>query len=153
MARVIRGAAHVVRANASHDHVQRALITGMADLAKERARLRESAAREIGTLALEVASRVVGEQVAVDAALLERIVARALSRARADSAVRVMLHPDDRALIEARTGEASPDIVLVDDPTQARGGCLVRGALVTVEARVATGIAALARAMGVEHPT
>lgn len=152
MARVIRGGARVVRASAGGGHQTRELIAGLAELSAARARLREGASSEIGTLALDVASRVIGERVAVDTALLERIVLRALQRARADSAVRVLLHPADRALLAPRFGD-HPDIVLVDDPTQARGGCLVRGALVTVDARVETAIAAIAQALGVERPT
>lgn len=152
MARVIRGGARVIRSRASSGSQERELLVGMAELAKERARLREGAAAEIGTLALDVATRIVGERVTMDAALLERIVVRALARARADSAVRVHLHPEDRAALEARFRDL-PEITLVDDASQARGGCIVRGALVTVDARVETAVAAIAQALGVERPT
>lgn len=154
MARVIRGAARVVRRAALDSAVERELVGGLAELARERARLREGASREIGSLALEVATRLVGEQVCADPALLERIVHRALARARADSAVRVSLHPDDRKALEARLAGRLPDeIVLEDDPAMARGGCHVRGGLVTVDARIETALAVIARAMGIDGPT
>ncbi len=152
MARVIRGAARVVsaqmRASAPSALAEAAIL-----LARERAQLRESAAREIGTLALDVARQLVGEAVAHDPALLERIVARTLERARHDSAVTVVLHPDDRRALVARLGAMPPGITLEDDASQARGGCWVRGTLVTVDARLETTLASLARAMGVDPPT
>ena len=154
MARVIRGGARVVRARMGGDTAERELVRAMSELARERAQLREATSREIGTLALEVAARLVGEQVAADPALLERIVLRALARARGDSAVQVLLHPDDRQALEARfAGRLPPEIVLLDDAAQSRGGCLVRGTRVTVDARVESAIAAIAQAMGVERPT
>jgi flagellar assembly protein FliH len=154
MARVIRGAARVARAEHGHRSSERALVTGLAELARERHALHEGASREIGALALEVASRIVGERVETDPALLERLVMRALARARADAAVRVLLHPADRAaLAERLAGRLPPEIVLVDDDTQSRGGCLVRGTLVTVDARLETALAAIAQAMGVDRPT
>jgi len=154
MAHVIRGGARVVRSARATSAAERDLVAGLAELARDRAQLREGAAKEIGTLALEVASRVVGERISVDSALLERIVLRALERARADSAVRVLLHPDDHAALATRLGaRLPPEIVLVDDATQSRGGCLVRGALVTVDARLETAIAAIAQALGIDRPT
>lgn len=154
MARVIRGGARVLRAGRSGAAAERELVRGLVELSRERTRVREGASREIGSLALEVASRLVGERVATDAALLERIVLRALARARADSAVRVLLHPDDRVLLAGRLGDRlPPEIELVDDATQVRGGCLVRGTLVTVDARIESTLAAIAQAMGVERPT
>lgn len=153
MARVIRGAARVIRPSGAGAS-ERATLTLMRDLARERAQLREGANKEIATLALDVASRLVGERVIADGALLERIVLRALERARADSAVRVMLHPSDRAVLEERIGARLPaEIVLVDDASQSRGGCLVRGTFVTVDARLETTLATLAAALGVERPT
>lgn len=152
MARVIRGGARVIRA-AGRDDATRATLAAMVELSRERSRLRDEATKEIGTLALEVAARVVGEQVAIDPALLDRIVLRALTRARHDTSVRLVLHPDDRALVEARLGDRlPPEVTLVDDPAQTRGGCLVRGTLLTVDARIETALAAIARAMEIEAP-
>ncbi|MFO0683069.1 MAG: FliH/SctL family protein [Sandaracinus sp.] len=152
MARVIRGAARVVsaaaRASAPHEVAEAAIA-----LARERAQLRESATREIGTLALDVARQLVGEAVALDPALLERIVARALSRARHDTAVTVTLHPEDRRALLARIGTPPAGVLLEDDASQSRGGCWVRGTLVSVDARLETTLGTLARAMGVDPPT
>jgi flagellar assembly protein FliH len=153
VARVIRGGARIVRPATPRYDGERAVIVGLAEIARERARLREAAAQEIGTLALEVAARVIGERVAIEPALVERIVARALARAKTESSVRVTLHPDDRRALEARLGTLPAEIVLDDDPTQARGGCVVRGAVVTIDARIESAIAAIAHAMGVDAPT
>ena len=150
---MIRGGARVLRRAGASSGAERDLLVGLTELARERARLRESASKEIGALALDVAARVIGERVAIDPELLERIVGRALARARVDSAVRVTLHPDDRASLERRLGALPPEIVLEDDGAQARGGCIVRGTLVTVDARVETALAAIAHAMGVDAPT
>jgi flagellar assembly protein FliH len=155
MARVIRGGARVVRVGAARGELERAWAERLVDLARERARLRDAGAEQVATLALEVAMHVIGEQVAVDPALLARIVGRALAKARAESSVRVTLHPDDRAALEHHLGERGlpPEVVLEDDASQARGGCVVRGPLVTVDARVETALATIAHAMGIDRPT
>jgi flagellar biosynthesis/type III secretory pathway protein FliH len=154
VARVIRGAARVVRASSAARASERDLALGLVELARERHALRETSAREIGTLALEVAARIVGERVETDPALLERMVLRAIERARADTAVRVLLHPADRLALDARlAARLPPEITLVDDETQARGGCLVRGTLVTVDARLESVLGAIAQAMGIDRPT
>lgn len=152
MARVIRGAARVISATARANAAREVAEASLA-LARERAQLRESATREIGTLALDVARQVVGEAVTLDPALLERIVARTLARAHHDTAVTVLLHPDDRSALLARLGPLPAGIVFADDPSQSRGGCWVRGALVSIDARLETTLAALAHAMGVDPPT
>lgn len=160
MARVIRrGGArvlHVPPLSPGGGERERAeILVAMRAIESERRALRESAAAEIGALALEVAGRVVGERVAADPALLERLVLRALARARHESAVTVQLHPADRASLEAvlaPRGGVPAGIALMDAPDQARGGCVVRGASVTIDARVETALAAIAQAMGVDAP-
>ncbi len=124
-------------------------------LTAQAAELREGASREIGTLALEVAARIVQETVAADPALLERIVFRALSRARDESRVDLFLHPDDRAALTERLASSGglPDTIrLVDAPAQARGGCVVSSDRIRIDARVESALEAIARAMGVDIP-
>lgn len=120
------------------------------------AALEESASREVAKLALDVAARIVHEAVAIDAALLERIVLRALARARSESRVEVRLHPADRAELvrhlEPRGG-LPETIQLVDAPDQARGGCVVTSGRITIDARIESALAAIERAMGVDAPS
>jgi flagellar biosynthesis/type III secretory pathway protein FliH len=69
--------------------------------------------------------------------------------------VTVQLHPLDRAALEATLaprGGVPDGVTLLDAPDQARGGCVVRGAQVTIDARVETALAAIAQAMGVDAP-
>jgi flagellar biosynthesis/type III secretory pathway protein FliH len=127
----------------------------MIELASQASELRESASRDVASLALEIAGRVVHEAVCLDASLLERIVLRTLARAREESRVEVQLHPEDRAALTLRfAGHGGlPDTVrLVDAADQARGGCVVSSERIRIDARVESAIAAIARAMGVDAP-
>ncbi len=124
-------------------------------LEAQAAELRESASREIATLALEVAGRVVHEAVALDPALLERIVLRALARARDEHRVELVLHPEDHALLAQQLSSKGglPDSIrVVEAPDQLRGGCVVASERIRIDARVESALLAIARAMGVDAP-
>lgn len=125
------------------------------ELRAQASELRESASREVATLALEVAARLVHEAVVLDPSLLERIVARALARAKDESRVELRLHPEDRELLVrslAASGGLPESIRVVDAPDQLRGGCVVSSDRIRIDARIESAIAAIARAMGVDAP-
>ena len=131
------------------------VLSAMVSLAEQTNALRDGASREVATLALEIAARIVHEAVAIDGALLERIVQRALVRAKDESRVRLRLHPEDREALIARfadRGGLPAAIQIVDAEGQLRGGCVVSSERISIDARVESAIEAIARAMGVDGP-
>ena len=130
-------------------------VARMLELSAEATEIRESASREVASLALEVASRVVHEAVSVDPALLERIVLSVLSRARSEARVTLTLHPEDEATLVERLaprGGLPASIRIERAPDQLRGGCIVASERIRIDARVESAILAIARAMGVDPP-
>lgn len=114
----------------------------------------EQAEREVRTLALAAAQRIVGEAVALEPARMAVVVRDAMARARRARAIEVRAHPDDVPAIEAAGLSLVPAGAsrVVPDETIARGGCVVRSELGTVDARVEVRLEAMARALGCEPP-
>lgn len=113
----------------------------------------EAARAEVARAALVAAERIVGAALALDPALVGGVVAEALARARRARRVVVRVHPEDlpvaeslRARIAARAG-AAEGFALAPDPSVGRGGCVVESELGRVDARVATKLEALERAL------
>ena len=97
------------------------------------------AERETRALALGVASRIVGEAIALEPARIDALVRAALARTRRATTVDVRVHPED-----ARALDLGPGVRVVTDPTLRRGGCVVSSELGTVDARVEVQLDALA---------
>lgn len=113
----------------------------------------DGAAEAALPLAVRMAERIVGAAIAVEPAHLVRIAQAALatSRARAGRVV-LRVHPEDRRKLEesrpALTAAlAAIDLAFVDDERVGRSGCIVETPSGRVDARLATQLAALERAL------
>jgi flagellar biosynthesis/type III secretory pathway protein FliH len=115
--------------------------------------MRDAAARDVVEFALEVARKVVLRTIAQDPGLVRDQVVEALRGLARRRAVEVRIHPADRAFVEeivprlASAVEGCEHVQLVEDEAVQRGGCLVRGGAGQVDARVATQLDAIARAI------
>lgn len=87
-------------------------------------------------VALAAASRVVRERIDAEDPVAVRALREALDALPASAEVRVRLHPDDAEPIgrETESEVARGRIVLVPDPSVARGGCVVESDVGTVDA-------------------
>lgn len=127
-------------------------------IAKARARVLDEAEAAAVDAAILIAQKLVGEGFAADRTRVANLVAPLLARVRHAERVVVRLHPEDRtALYEGeqhdegaawlrRLGVAG-EVDLVEDPTLARGGCVVQSQFGTLDARVETRLAVFARAL------
>lgn len=105
-------------------------------------------------LATRMAEKIVGRALALEPSVVADIAAQALAAARARAGtVTLRIHPDDRAAIEtarpgfvARLGTAV-ELRVVDDPSMVPGGCVVDTPAGRLDARLATQLAALERAV------
>lgn len=94
-------------------------------------------ASELVELALIVARELVGAEIGRDPAPLVQLIERCLDDVVGESAITIKLHPADRAaLLAARPDLLRPDLRVMEDPTLARGGCLVESARRMVDARL-----------------
>jgi flagellar biosynthesis/type III secretory pathway protein FliH len=135
----------------------RALAAGaLATAAAARERLLAAAEGEVASLAVAVARRVLGRELAEPGAVVP-IAAAALAEARARREVLLRVSPADAA--ELRAAEAPLAAILVraplavrEDPSLARGDVVVETEAGRIDARVETQLGALARALAEAVP-
>ncbi len=152
-------AADTDRAIASHQRAAddlavaiAALESGAASLAHRDAATLAELEREAVVLAVELASEIVGRELAV----AERPVVDALARAAQllpDRGIpRIRVHPDDAATVHetvtSDTGRWTPGVDVIADPTIERGGCVVDIDACRIDAQIGPAIERLRAALG-----
>lgn len=124
-------------------------------LARPLAELDEAVERELAELACAIARQVVRRELRTEPAhvigAIREAVALLPSTARD---VRVLLHPEDAALVRERLGDggAGRAWTITEDPMMGRGGCRVVAESSTVDARLETRVGAvIAHVLGDER--
>jgi flagellar biosynthesis/type III secretory pathway protein FliH len=125
-----------------------------------RARLEPALLPMAARLAARMAQRIVGRAVELAPVVLEEIAGRALAASRAHGgAIRLYLHPEDRAAIDsdpvrarllARLARGAALDIRTDERV-GRHGCVVETATVRIDARLEPQLAALERALTAGH--
>jgi flagellar biosynthesis/type III secretory pathway protein FliH len=113
----------------------------------ERDRALGEARREIVTLAIAVAKRLVGDAVERDARVVESIARDAIERARGSSRLRILVAPADAPALAALASAHLIPLEVEPDPTLGRGDCVVRADVGTIDARLDTKLAAFLDAL------
>jgi flagellar assembly protein FliH len=126
------------------------LVAGRAEADAMLARVEPTAL----ALAARMAEKIVGRAVALDPGVMAAIAAEALAACRTrGGGVQLRVHPDDLEAVEAaRAALAAPlggadALELVADESVGRHGCVVDTAVGRVDARLATQLEALRRAL------
>lgn len=105
-------------------------------------------------IALQAAKSLVRAELQARPEQVQAIVSPLLERLRRARRLRIRVHPDDRAALEPcmqalRERDPRPlELAIETDPQLSRGGCVVQSEIGTLDARVETQLAALARALG-----
>ncbi len=124
----------------------------LAQAATERDRRLASAEREVVALALDLARRILGRELAERTSAVADLAGRALAEARERREVTLRVNPADAAAV-AQAGERLAGILLRaplavrEDPTVPPGGAVVETEAGRIDARVETQLARLARAL------
>ncbi len=152
-----RAQAGAIRARAAAEGREEGLASAtevVARAAVERRNLLSASEPQLVDLAFAVAQRVLARVVERDREAVVEIAARALEAARQRTDVRLRVHPDDLAALRdaepwlldrlARAG----CIALLGDPAVGRGGVVVETEAGWVDARLATQLEGLRRALG-----
>ncbi len=155
-ARRIREAAEAdrerVRAEAAAGGRQEGLAQASAAVARaalERDRLLASAEKELVSLAVAIAAKILWREVARDDEVVVGMAARALAEARQRRQVTLRIHPADAQAVgrgHGRLRAALSRVRVIDvreDPTVARGGALVETEAGVIDARLETQLAAI----------
>jgi flagellar assembly protein FliH len=131
----------------------------LATLAKQAVIDREamirSAERELATLALEVASKVIRREVSCDPTVVLNVVEAALEKVGSTDSVKIVVHPEDAELVREKWAEMKgsvafgPNWEVVADEWVERGGCLIETKNGTVDSRLEAQIAEIVSAFEV----
>lgn len=106
-------------------------------------------------IALQAAKQLLAGEVTARPEQVRAIVAPLLARLRRARSLVLHVHPDDRAALEPWLealrieGRLPSQLSVETDAALTRGGCVLRSEIGTLDARVETQLAALARALGV----
>ncbi len=124
----------------------------LAAAAQERNRRLSTADREVVALALDVARRVLGRELAERASAVADLAARALAEARERREVTLRVNPGDAAAVAEAGGRLTAILLRAplevrEDPSVPRGGAIVETDAGRIDARVETQLAHLARAL------
>lgn len=125
-------------------------------LARARDRLLTELEPQVVKLALLLARRVIGEQIALEPVRVADMVAPLLARVRRAKQVTLRVHPEDQAALEPclaglrESAELACAVRLEADPALERGDCVVVSDAGVLDARIETQLRALARALGAD---
>jgi len=126
----------------------------LAAVAAEQERLRRGLAGEVVALALEVARKVLGREVAQDPAAVMELARRALGEVRRRRDVTLRVNPGDAPRFRVEQGrlaallERAPCLGIREDPSVDPGGVIVETEAGRIDARIETQLALLERALG-----
>jgi flagellar biosynthesis/type III secretory pathway protein FliH len=122
-------------------------------LASTQAELRETLSGQSIRLGLEIAEKILGEQVRLDPEMIASVAKRAVSQIRWCRSVTIRANPKDvetlrgarKELMAALTNVS--DIEVIEDAEVSRGGCLVDTELGQIDATLDSQLAAIERAL------
>jgi flagellar assembly protein FliH len=119
-------------------------------LSRPLAALDEEVEQQLVLLALAVGKQLARRELKADPGQITALIREAVGRLPAAARdVRVHLHPEDAAAISERLASAGQERAwtVVEDPTLARGGCLVRSEHSQIDARVESRVNAIVSGM------
>ena len=110
------------------------------------------AERDLLRLAVKLAEKIIGCEIAQDEATLAEIVASALRNARQHEMLTVRVNPADMPAVQARRERLDPTgrarfLDLVADPRVAHGGCVIESESGTIDAQLDVQLGVLERAL------
>jgi len=112
--------------------------------------LDEEVEQQLVLLALAVGKQLARRELKTDPAQITALIREAVGRLPAAARdVRVFLHPEDAAAVAERLATAGQERAwtMVEDPTLARGGCLVRTDNSQIDARLESRVNAIVSSM------
>jgi flagellar assembly protein FliH len=140
------GRGEMERATAELTARVRRLDAMLALLARPLAELDDEVEQQLLQLAVAVGRQLARRELKADPAQVIGVIRDAVARLPAAARdVRVQLHPEDAALVRERLASPAQERAwtLVEDPTQTRGGCLVRSENSQIDARIESRVNAI----------
>ncbi len=138
------------------------LEEGKAEVAREAVRLvedttklNEKLANAAARLAIEISRSLLGEEIKAKPELVKTLAIKALQESITGESVQLIVHPEDRAVLEAAHGElkriaGGAKITFESDATLSRGGCVLKTEFGEVDASIESLLEALKNKLGLK---
>lgn len=145
----IRGAAY----RAGREEAESELLENLLMIKEERARVFKTVEEDILKLAVKLAEKVIGREIADDAGARAEIVLNALRAARQQEMLTVRVNAGDLPLLEqmreriSAFGRAQYIDFIADQTVRGSGGCIIESQSGTIDARVETQLRLLESAL------
>lgn len=161
MSRIIRGTSsagsRVIKAGdqSTNAEAMKVLIEAKAS----RDRVADDLQGQVQRLAIGVANKILGEELALNPARIADVVAEAIDRVKRAKELVVVVHPADAELVRAKADTISAradrpaPFEIETDPNLKRGDCILRSSLGEVDARIETQLAAFESALAASSRT
>lgn len=110
------------------------------------------AEKDLLTLAIKLAEKIIGREIKRDSKVLADMVANALRNIRQNNVLTIRVNPEDFPLIQEHREHLDPVgrarfLDLVSDPRVSRYGCIIESEFGTVDAQLETQLRVLERAL------
>lgn len=118
-------------------------------LINDRRKVLETVEPELAHLSIQIAEKVIGEELKTNSDAVLSIVKAALAKMKSREQVTIKVHPDDLTHVEnnrdifAAMVEGIKDLEITADPRVDRGGCLIVTNLGNTDARISTQLGAI----------
>jgi flagellar assembly protein FliH len=116
------------------------LAATVVEVAATRSDAIRRAEADIVRLSIEIARRILHRELSLDTSALEALIRAALEKLRSQEVYRVRVHPDQEQLVRACLQQIGrdPDIEVVSDASQTRGGAVFEISRGSLDASVET---------------
>ncbi len=116
------------------------LAATVVEVAATRSDALRRAEADVVQLSIEIARRILHRELSLDTSALEALIRAALEKLRSQEVYRVRVHPDQEQLVRAclRQIGRDPDIEVISDASQPRGGAVFEISRGSLDASVET---------------
>jgi flagellar assembly protein FliH len=125
------------------------LAATVVEVASTRSDAIHRAEADMVRLSIEIARRILHRELSLDTSALEALIRAALEKLRSQEVYRVRVHPDQEQLVRAclRQIGRDPDIEVVSDASQPRGGAVFEISRGSLDASVETQLREIERGL------
>jgi type III secretion protein L len=129
-------------------------LAGMARVEQEFEAVCDRLEPDLVRLAVKVAEKIIGAELASRPEAIAAIVSQALRTVRHQKEISIRVHPSHAPALEAKKVQLlgvltrAKDVTVRPDPSMRPGGCIIESELGTLDADLATQLAMLERALG-----
>lgn len=130
--------------------------TALTEAQDQRHALAEQNSAALADLAMRIARKVIGEQLAADPTLVARIVEQAILELEPSTTLQIHVHPVDEAAVAARSAVyerlvSGGTVEIVLDESVDQGGCILVSPVGEVDARISTKLSVIEAAFDAQR--